>query len=206
MRGEILEDLSALISLPRFERLPRHLSAEEISSLLEAEDVRMNAMLEVLYGTGLRASELVALKVEDIDLKDGVLFVRMGKGRKDRVVPFGPHLRKVLLRYLQEGRPACAGEHLFVTSKGGPIKTTTLNWLVTQRARRVGIRATPHSFRHSYATHLLRNGAPLPAIQALLGHSSLTSTQIYLGVDVSDLKKMIARSHPRERRASGLEA
>jgi len=196
LRGLVLEDLSLLITLPRFECLPRALPPADLQALLSADDLRLRTIVEVLYGTGLRAGELVRLKVEDVDLESGLVFVREGKGKKDRVVPFGEHLAEVLIKYLEARRPTV---YLFETRPGRPLSRSTLNLIVGEGARRLGVKASPHRVRHSYATDLLRNGAPVGAIQALLGHSSLASTEIYLGVEVSDLKRMIEWSHPRER-------
>jgi site-specific recombinase XerD len=161
------------------------------------------AVLELLYGAGLRAAELAALTVDDVDLGERIVYVRQGKGRKDRVVPFGERVRVALLAYLRS-RPR-AGGPIFLSAWGRPISSKTLGWLVQKAGERAGLKgpASPHRLRHSYATHLLRNGADVRHIQALLGHASLASTQIYLGLETADLARMLEKSHPRERGADG---
>jgi len=203
LRGHMLQDLSGLIVLHKCRTLPRTLSPEEVETLIEkgARDARERAVIEVLYGTGLRASELARLRPDDVDLSERVLYVRQGKGRKDRVVPFGERVRTALLAYLRE-REVKDGP-LFFNARGRAVTRGVLATLVSQAGRRAGLQrpASPHRLRHSYATHLLQNGADVRHIQVLLGHASLSSTQIYLGVDASDLQRMIDRSHPRERGA-----
>lgn len=199
--GHLLQDLSGLIVLKKHRVLPRTLSPEEVRALIEkgARTARERAALEVLYGTGVRASELVRLTPDDVDLAERLLYVRQGKGRKDRVVPFGARVRAALLAYLRE-RERKPGP-LFFTLRGAPLTRTALDGLVSKAGKRAGLLrpASPHRLRHSYATHLLQNGADVRHIQVLMGHASLSSTQIYLGVDASDLSRMIERSHPRER-------
>jgi integrase/recombinase XerD len=207
--GHILQDLAALIVLPRPDHLPRALSEADVTKLLDhgprpgAMNARDVAMLEMLYGTGLRASELARLNVTDVDLYQRLLIVRQGKGRKDRLVPFGERVRAAILRYLRECRDERPGP-LFVGERSGrPLDRCGVNTIVTKAAARAGVVASSHRLRHSYATHLLRNGAALPEIQALLGHASLQSTEIYLRVEITDLDRMIERSHPRERQRDG---
>jgi integrase/recombinase XerD len=158
-------------------------------------------MLELLSGTGLRASELCRLRVEDVDLAQDVVFVLPGKGKKDRIVPFGEKARTALVDYLRHGRPFTGGA-LFVTTRGTPFRRKLLTRSVVAAGRRAGLThpVSPHRIRHSYATHLLRHGASLRALQLLLGHASLASTQIYLDVEVEDLARMLEKSHPRERK------
>ncbi len=202
LAGHLLQDLSGLIVLKKYRVLPRTLSAEEVTALLEqgARDARERAILEVLYGTGLRASELVRLWPDDVDLAERLLFVRQGKGRKDRVVPFGERVKAAVLAYLRQRQPRPGP--LFFTLRGDPMTRSALEGLVTKAGKRAGLLhpASPHRLRHSYATHLLQNGADVRHIQVLLGHTSLCSTQVYLGVDTADLKRMLQRSHPRERK------
>ncbi len=201
--GHALQDLSGLIVLKKQRVLPRTLSPEEVRSLIEngASTARERAALELLYGTGIRASELIRLSPDDVDLAERLLFVRQGKGRKDRVVPFGERVRASLIAYLRE-RERRPGP-LFFTLRGRPMSRTALEGLVSQAGRRAGLLrpASPHRLRHSYATHLLQNGADVRHIQLLLGHASLSSTQVYLDVETSDLERMIEKSHPRERAA-----
>lgn len=202
-RGLVLEDLATLIVVRPVEALPRALPEEKVVRLIEGGcagtfAVRDRAILELFYGTGLRASELKRLRVNDVALAERELNVREGKGSKDRVVPFGERAREALLAYLRE-RPRQEGP-LFLSRYLRALSVVML-WRIVRRAgRRAGVpEASPHRLRHSYATHLLRHGAALPALKALLGHSSLASTQVYLKVEVSDLARMIESSHPRER-------
>ena len=200
LRGHLFQDLGAVIVTPRTVALPRTLGEAEVFDLLErTKSVRTRAILELLYGTGLRAKEAVALDLVDVDLQAQVLSVRQGKGRKERLVPFGRKVKEALRAYLRE-RAAREGA-LFLTKSGRRMVRSALGDLVRQAGERAGLErpVSPHRLRHSYATHLLRNGADIRHIQTLLGHSSLSSTQVYLGLDVTDLARMIERSHPRER-------
>lgn len=202
--GHVLQDLGALIITPKPDRLPRALSEADVTKLLELGprpgplNARAAAVLEVLYGTGLRAAELARLDVGDVDLQQRLLLVRQGKGRKDRVIPFGESVRAAILRYLREGRDERPGA-LFLTRDGYRLHRLRVNGIVRDAGARAGVVASAHCLRHSFATHLLRNGASLPEIAALLGHASLQSTEIYLRVEVADLDRMIERSHPQER-------
>ena len=202
LHGHILQDLAGLILVRPSETLPRTLNEGEVEALIEkgARDARERAVLEVLYGTGLRAGELCRLAIDDVDLLAGLLYVRQGKGRKDRVVPLGERVRTAVLAYLRECRPRKGGP-LFLTVRGRPLTRGTLEDLVWKAGRRAGLTrlASPHRLRHSFATHLLRNGADIRHIQLLMGHASLSSTQVYLDIDVSDLDRMLEKSHPRER-------
>lgn len=208
LRGHVLEELHSLIVVRPSLRLPRAIPELEILRLIEEGprgrcEKRDRALLELLYGTGLRASEALHLGIGDVDLSEGVLFVRHGKGGKDRVVPFGERVRHAIRGYLREERPAWTGP-LFLSTQGGGLTREGLEAVVTRAARHAGISraVSPHRLRHSYATHLLRHGAPLVAIQALLGHASLVSTEIYLALETKDLARMVRTSHPRERRAA----
>jgi integrase/recombinase XerD len=197
--GHLLQDLAALLVTRSAATLPRTLSEGEVAALIDqgARDVRERAILELRYGTGLRAQELTRLRLADVDLAAGLVYVRQGKGRKDRVVPMGAHVTEALLAYLRRRR-AREGP-LFLSATGRPLYRSALRELVHRAAQRAGLerRASPHRLRHSYASHLLRNGADVRQIQLLLGHASLSSTQIYLGVQVADLNRMLERSHPR---------
>jgi integrase/recombinase XerD len=201
LAGHMLQDLGGLIVLRKFHVLPRTLSEEEVEALIEkgAGDARERAVLEMLYGTGLRAHELISLMPDDVDLLEGLVYVRQGKGRKDRVVPFGARVKTALQAYLRE-RPHCGGS-LFRTKRGLPLSQAMLERLVSDAGKRAGLKrpASAHRLRHSFATHLLRNGADVRHIQVLMGHASLSSTQVYLGVEASDLHRMIDDHHPRER-------
>ncbi len=200
LRGHLLQDLGRLIVTPRTLALPRTLGETEVLELIErTKSVRTRAILELLYGTGLRAQELVSLDLVDVNLQAQLLTVREGKGRKARLVPFGRKVKEALRAYLRE-RAAREGA-LFLTRSGRRLVRSALGDLVRQAGDRAGLRrpVSPHRLRHSFATHLLRNGADVRHIQRLLGHASLGSTQVYLGLDVADLARMIERSHPRER-------
>jgi integrase/recombinase XerD len=189
-------------------RVPRSLSEAQVEALLGAPDVgtplglRDRAMLELMYASGLRVSELVGLKSVYLSLADGALRVT-GKGRKERLVPFGEEARAWLVRYLAEARPAILGgqasEALFVTAQGGPM-TRQAFWLVVKRhARQAAIDAplSPHTLRHAFATHLLNHGADLRAVQLLLGHADISTTQVYTHVARERLRQLHARHHPR---------
>ena len=191
------------------QRLPTTLSLPEIERLLttpprdSAEGLRDRAMLEMMYGCGLRVSELVALKQEDVDLRAG-LVRPFGKGGKERQVPLGDGVRETLSAYLTSARPALLKAKsptpfLFVTRQGGPMTRQHFLVLVKAYARQAGITRTisPHVLRHSFATHLLSGGADLRAIQEMLGHASVQTTQRYTRVDVARLREVYDRTHPR---------
>ena len=189
--------------------LPKYLSIEEVDRLLAQPDekiprgLRDRAFIEVLYATGLRVSELVALKVTDVNLEGGFLTTR-GKGSKERLVPVGDEAVAWLKRYLRDGRPALIGKRssprLFVNARGGTSLTRMGLWKVLKGygvAAGVGNRLSPHVLRHSFATHLLERGADLRAIQVMLGHSDLSTTQIYTHVLEARLRAVYDRFHPR---------
>jgi len=162
---------------------------------------RDRAILETLYGTGLRLGEVVRADLSDLDLQNRVLLVRTGKGRKDRLVPIGAAAATALDRYLTEARPllANAGEPaVFVNRSGARLQAPGLRVRVQDAGQRIGVRLTPHALRHSYATHLLRDGADLRHVQALLGHRSLTTTAIYTRAAITDLRSLIQTCHPRD--------
>ncbi|MCX6995830.1 MAG: site-specific tyrosine recombinase XerD [Kiritimatiellaeota bacterium] len=188
--------------------LPGTLSYKEVERLLAAPSeksryaLRDRALLETLYGAGLRISELAALAVDNVHFDAS--YVRcMGKGRKERVVPLGASARDSLRLYLETLRPALAegrdSRALFLTRRGGGFTRQGLWKLIKQHARRAGItrRVTPHTLRHSFASHLLANGAPLRVIQEMLGHADIATTQIYTHVDPARLQAIHAQYHPR---------
>jgi integrase/recombinase XerC len=194
----------ALLS-PRMERrIPAHLEESEMATLLEvpgqdAAGVRARAILELLYATGIRCSELVGLDVSEVDL-DGRLLRVLGKGRKERVVPFGTPARAALEAYLDkrsEQHPRI--DALFLNTRGSRLTDRSVRNIVAARVRAVALarRVSPHSLRHSFATHLLERGADLRAIQELLGHTSLSTTQRYTHVNARQLLEIYRRSHPR---------
>ncbi|WUJ75961.1 site-specific tyrosine recombinase XerD [Kribbella soli] len=195
------------------QRLPKALSVDEVTRILtaaagaEAEPAvlatRNAALLEFLYGTGARISEAVGLDVDDIDLDAGAVLLR-GKGSKERVVPVGSYARDALSAYQVRGRPDLVsrgrGSHaLFLNARGGRLSRQSA-WTVLRRAaQRAGIskEISPHTLRHSYATHLLDGGADVRVVQELLGHASVTTTQVYTLVTVDKLREVYATSHPR---------
>ncbi len=212
-RGYVLTDPSAGVEYPRPEkRLPRTiLTREEARKLVEAPDtssaegLRDRAILEVFYGTGIRAGELAKLKAMDVDVEDRILRVVLGKGSRDRNVPLTRAAAEATERYLTDGRPKIRGamqsRFLFLAVRGGRMYASLLNEVVQDAARRAGIEkhVTCHTLRHSVATHLLKGGADIRHIQAILGHSRLSSTERYTHVEISDLSKVVRRAHPRGR-------
>jgi integrase/recombinase XerD len=208
--GRAAVDPTALLPSPRLGRsLPRALSESQIDALLQAPDIttaaglRDRAMLELMYGSGLRVSELVGLETLQLNLRQGALRVT-GKGGKERLVPLGDEARHWIERYLEQARPALGGARpiatLFLGSRGAMLSRQRFWHAVKRHALAAGIdpaKVTPHGLRHSFATHLLNHGADLRALQMLLGHSSLSTTQIYTLVAKEGLKRMHARHHPR---------
>ena len=209
-RGDRADDPTALLQPPKLPRLlPRALAESEIDALLAApavdtpDGLRDRAMLELMYACGLRVSELVGLPATALNLRQGVLRV-LGKGSKERLVPLGAEAQHWLERYLAQARPQLAGKRavaaLFVDA-GGDAPSRQQFWRVVKRhAAAAGIapeRISPHGLRHSFATHLLNHGADLRALQLLLGHSSLSTTQVYTLVAREHLQALHARHHPR---------
>ena len=209
-RGLAHNAIIATIQTPKLPRsLPKALAESEIDALLAAPDVdvplglRDRAMLELMYACGLRVSELVNLPSTAVNLRQGVVRV-MGKGAKERLVPLGEEAQHWLERYLAQSRPRLAGARavapLFI-AQGGEAPSRQQFWhLVKRYASAAGIeprKISPHGLRHSFATHLLNHGADLRALQMLLGHSSLSTTQIYTLVAREQLKQLHARHHPR---------
>ena len=209
-RKVLAQDPTALIEAPRLGRsLPKALSESEIDALLQAPAIdtptglRDRAVIELMYAAGLRVSELVGLPAVAVNLRQGVLRV-MGKGSKERLVPMGEEAQHWLQRYLDEARPRLAGKRalapLFITDKGEALTRQQCWQLVKRLAGVAGIdpaRISPHGLRHSFATHLLNHGADLRALQMLLGHSSLSTTQIYTLVAREGLKRLHRQHHPR---------
>lgn len=191
-------------------RLPGALSPEEVERLLAAPDrsraagCRDVALLEVLYSAGTRAAETVGLDQRDLDLSEGLARVR-GKGRKERLVVLGRHAVAAIEAYLgdpKRPRPApTAGDAVFLNQKGGRLTTRSLQRVLESAVLAAGLvrRATPHTLRHSFATHLLDRGADLRAVQELLGHAQLSTTQIYTHVSLEQLRRVVERAHPRGR-------
>lgn len=189
-------------------RAIKTLSEKQVEDLLFAPDIdtalglRDRAMLELMYASGLRVSELVALKVFELSLNDGVLRV-LGKGSKERLVPFGGEARRWIERYMHESRPAILdGQQtadLFVTARGAGM-TRVMFWIIVKkhaRAADIHVPLSPHTLRHAFATHLLNHGADLRAVQLLLGHADISTTTIYTHVARERLKQLHAQHHPR---------
>ena len=202
-------DITEVMDSPRLWKIvPDFLSPAEVDVLLgafkgrSALELRNRALLEVLYASGLRVSELTSLRLDGVDFEQGVLRVR-GKGSRERLVPFGKSAARSLKRYLESGRPALDPEGHAVTmfvSKSAQVLTRARIWvLVKEAALRAGISKNlyPHMLRHSFATHLLANGADLRVIQEMLGHADIATTQIYTHADTSKLTQTHQRFHPR---------
>ncbi len=203
------ENVAANLSLPRrWQRLPKAISGPDIERLLavpakpgppELCDV---AILELAYASGLRLAELRGIRLEQLHLESGFVAV-IGKGNKERVVPVGMRAIAALRRYLEQARPRLARpgspSNVFLTSRGTSFAHETMWRRITKRARTAGvmIKVTPHMLRHSFATHLLENGADLRVIQELLGHASISTTQVYTHVEGARLKEIHRRFHPR---------
>jgi integrase/recombinase XerD len=209
-RGGVAEDPTVRVRAPkRPRRLPKSLSEKQVEALLAAPDVktplglRDRAMLETLYATGLRVSELIGLSLTQVGLDAGVVRV-IGKGNKERLVPLGDEAVLWLQRYLASARPALAGttkrQHLFLTTRHAPPTRQAFWALVKRYAVRAGIAPvalSPHVLRHAFATHLLNHGADLRVVQLLLGHADITTTTIYTHVARERLKRLHAEHHPR---------
>ena len=208
-QGAVSDNPAARVDPPKLWRtLPKILDGSDVERLLEAPDrahargSRDAAMLEVLYATGLRVSELVALRLRDLHLDGGYLRC-LGKGSKERVVPLGSEANAALQAYLANGRPALLSgrrcDAVFVTRSARAMTRQAFWKLVKMHARRAGIESplSPHVVRHSFATHLLENGADLRAVQVLLGHADISTTQIYTHVNRERLKRLYRDFHPR---------
>ncbi len=207
--GWIRSDPSARIDAPKLGRpLPKSLTESEVEALLEAPDIdtpegfRDRTMLELLYATGLRVSELVNLRLEQMSLSQGVVRV-IGKGDKERLVPLGEEAVGWLVRFLKEARHDLLKDQLcteiFPTRRGGGMTRQAFWYRIKKHAQTAGITKaiSPHTLRHAFATHLLNHGADLRVVQMLLGHSDLSTTQIYTHVARERLKNLHAQHHPR---------
>lgn len=209
--GLIPTDAAESLTLPRLERyLPETLNEIDVDRLLagtpaesaEPLVVRDRAILELLYASGLRAAELVGARLENLDLEQGIIRVT-GKGNKTRIVPVGSRAREVLARYLSHARAMLVkrktGSVLFLSNRGQGLTTHRVWEIVRDAAKRAGLetRVYPHLVRHSFATHLLSNGADLRVIQEMLGHADISTTEIYTHVDSARLKAVHHKFHPR---------
>lgn len=205
----IREDPSDRVDAPKLGRsLPKFLSEDEVEALLDAPDlkdpigVRDRTMLELLYATGLRVSELVGLKTGQINLRQGVVRIQ-GKGNKERLVPLGQESISWLEKYLNDTRqkiaPPSSSDYVFTTRRQSAMTRQAFWYLIKRYALKVGIKKhlTPHTLRHCFATHLLNHGADLRVVQMLLGHSDLSTTQIYTHVAQERLRNLHAQHHPR---------
>jgi integrase/recombinase XerD len=208
--GVITEDpLPAFYLKPVSRKLPHTLSADDVRKLLvqpraaHALGMRDQAMLELLYATGLRVSELVSLQLQQVNLQGNYLTVK-GKGAKVRAVPFGRWARDRVLAYMKEARPRLlkgrSSPFVFTNRSGKPISRQGFWKLIRGHARAAGLekRVTPHTLRHSFATHLVEGGADLRSVQSMLGHADISTTQIYTHVDGARLKRVHQEFHPRE--------
>jgi len=195
---------------PRRERkLPHFLTGKEIGKLLLAPDpsmpsgLRDRAMLETLYSAGLRVGELVGIDVEDLDLRDGLVRVR-GKGKRERLAPLGSHAVRAIQRWQRVREPDNANEGALCLNKfGNRLTTRSVARMLDKYLKVTGLdsRTSPHTLRHSFATHLLDRGADIRSVQELLGHKSLVTTQIYTHVSTAGLRKVYERAHPRARKS-----
>ncbi|MCW3020274.1 MAG: xerD [Solirubrobacterales bacterium] len=217
--GAIEHDPTADLRGPRKpQRLPRVLTREQVARLLEQPRgteplaLRDRALLELMYACGLRASEAIGLELADVDLEEGLLCAR-GKGSKERIVPIGRQAVTAVRTYVRGGRPALTGvgsrstpavqARLFLNSRGGGLTRQGLYKIIQGHARRAGLeqRMSPHTLRHSFATHLLAGGCDLRSLQEMLGHADLATTQVYTHLSSERLKQAYFSAHPRASRA-----
>ena len=206
-KGLLKEDPSELLKAPRIEKkAPSVLTVGEVKRLLEQpagnspKELRDRAMLELLYATGIRVSELVSLKIGDVNLKRG--YLTCTEGDRKRMLPFGNAAREALKRYLEYGRPELAvesSEMLFTNCSGEPMSRQGFWKLVKYYGNKAGLQCelTPHTLRHSFAAHLVENGADLHAVQQMLGHSDIATTQVYVHLKENQMRSVYEMAHPR---------
>ena len=207
--GWLRRDPTEQLETPRLpQRLPRTLSFEEVAMLIESAEpdspmgLRDRAILELLYATGMRASECSVLRIEEVNLSAGYVVVT-GKGSRQRLVPVGAQALHWVRRYLREARPAMVKRRnpatLFVNGRGGPLSRQGFWGIIKKAARRAGVRrvVSPHTLRHSFASHLLEGGADLRSVQTMLGHADISTTQIYTHLSSRAVREMYMRFHPR---------
>lgn len=206
--GIVYEDISESLKAPKIEKkLPEIMSMEEVVRLLEQpgantpKEIRDKAMLELLYATGIRVTELITLKLSDVNFSMNFIVCR--DRSKERVIPYGNAAKEALNRYLKEGRNALLEDRdtdiLFVNCSGLPMSRQGFWKLIKYYTRKAGITAdiTPHTLRHSFAAHLVENGADLRSVQEMLGHSDISTTQIYANMNHKHLREVYAKAHPR---------
>ena len=206
--GKIEKDISEVLKAPRIEKkLPEILSMEEVVRLLEQpsgdtpKELRDKAMLELLYATGIRVTELITLRLSDVNLQMGVILCR--ESNKERLIPFGTQARAALGAYLERARDVMVADAqsdiLFVNCSGQPMSRQGFWKLLKSYAKRaqIAVDITPHTLRHSFAAHLVENGADLRSVQEMLGHSDISTTQIYAHMNHSHIREVYARTHPR---------
>lgn len=210
--GVILQNPALDLVMPKVSKIPRNILSEtQAGKMMEQpspwtpQGKRDRAIMELLYGAGLRVSECAKLELKDLDLMKGSLFVHQGKGKKDRVVPISGRASAAVDLYLKEGRPGLVRsprqQALFLKASGTPVEASTIQAVVRGAAKAAGIPfvVTSHTLRHTCATHLLRNGADIAHVQKLLGHAHISTTAIYTRVFPKDLAAVMKRAHPRER-------
>ncbi|WP_455617830.1 site-specific tyrosine recombinase XerD [Eisenbergiella sp.] len=208
-RGMVSEDVSENLKAPRIEKkMPEILTMEEVVRLLEQpgrntpKEIRDRAMLELLYATGIRVSELISLQITDLNLRLGYIICR--DSSKERAIPFGNQAKEALLLYLKEARDilikGTQTEALFVNCSGKPMSRQGFWKLIKYYAAKAGIEAdiTPHTLRHSFAAHLVENGADLHSVQEMMGHSDISSTQVYANMGGSRIQTVYRQAHPRK--------
>ena len=206
----IAQDMTQKLHAPRVEKkMPEIITVEETVCLLEQpcggtpKELRDKAMLELLYATGMRVTELISLQLTDLNLQMGFVICR--DQMKERTIPFGQKAKTALINYLKNGRPALSREDtpevLFVNCTGAPMSRQGFWKLLKFYAQKAGIRGevTPHTIRHSFAAHLVENGADLRSVQEMLGHSDISTTQMYAEMTGNHLREIYAAAHPREK-------
>lgn len=207
-KGKVNEDVSENLKAPKLEKkMPEIMSMQEVNRLLEQplgktpKEIRDKAMLELLYATGIRVSELISLKLADVNMQ--MSFILCRDANKERVIPFGNQARSALMQYLEHAREELVTEErceqLFVNCSGQPMSRQGFWKLIKYYAQKAGITAdiTPHTLRHSFAAHLVENGADLRSVQEMLGHSALSTTQIYATMNHNHIRDVYAKAHPR---------
>lgn len=207
-RKRVPEDIAEDLKAPHIEKkTPEIMSVREVTKLLEQpgkdtpKEIRDKAMLELLYATGIRVTELISLKLSDLNMKMG--FIVCGEGARARAVPFGSKAKAALKNYLEHSRNSLLTDsdedHLFLNCSGKPMSRQGFWKLVKYYSKKAGIRSdiTPHTLRHSFAAHLIENGADLKSVQEMLGHSDISTTQIYATMNTSHIKKVYIKAHPR---------